>query len=140
MTPEDLAALTARAFPESRARWRTGDFRSFLDTPGAFLATGPHGFAMGRVAADEAELILIATDPDHRRAGHGRNALAAFEAEAHARGARRAYLDVAEGNRAARGLYLSAGYTEVARRPGYYRTSAGRTQTALILEKALIRP
>lgn len=129
MTCDDLADLFARAFPDP-VGWSAGDFRDVPASPGAFLHTIPHAFALGRVAADEAELILIATDPAHRRTGLGTRCLEAFHTEAAKRGAATAFLEVAEANIAARLFYESAGYREVGRRPNYYRTAEG---TALIL-------
>ena len=135
MTPEELAALYARAAPDATA-WRTSDFRDVLNAPGGFLCTVPHAFALGRTAADEAELILIASHPDHRRRGLAAQCLSAFHAKALRRGAKTAFLEVAESNRAARALYAKAGYTEAGRRKGYYAGANGR-ETALILRRPL---
>ena len=136
MTADDLADLYSRAFPDGTG-WRAGDFRDVLASQGSFLCARPHAFALGRMAADEAELLLIATDPDHRRSGLGRRCIAAFHDEARARGAVTAFLEVAESNVAARGLYVSAGYREVGRRKEYYASRDGGQQTALILRRDL---
>ncbi len=90
------------------------------------------GFALGRVAADEAELLTIAVDPGHRLQGIGRACCAAFEAEAKSRGAVRAFLEVAATNEAARRLYLASGWIRNGRRQAYYRTSAGRADAILM--------
>jgi ribosomal-protein-alanine N-acetyltransferase len=53
------------------------------------------------------------------------------------RGARRVFLEVAEDNRAARGLYSAQGFAGVGRRAGYYGAAAGTDSDALILSRLL---
>ncbi|MEM0948814.1 MAG: GNAT family N-acetyltransferase [Pseudomonadota bacterium] len=137
MMSDDLAALYARAFP-GQSGWGAADFREVLASPGAFLRALPHAFALGRTAADEAELLLIATDPSHQRTGLGARCLGAFHDEARIRGAQSAFLEVAESNIGARALYDAAGYVEVGRRNAYYSTDEGLPQTALILRRTLL--
>jgi len=99
----------------------------------------PCGFAIGRAAAGEAELLTLAVAPDARRKGHGRRLVAAFEAEAARRGARTAFLEVAMTNHAARTLYTRLGYSVTGRRPGYYGDS-DQTIDALVMARALPAP
>lgn len=167
MTPVSLARLHARAMPEGRA-WNAQGFADFLMKPGIFLTLWPSslqkyaegsargaalpspaatakqsqtplGFALGRVVLDEAELLTLVTDPNHQRTGIGAYCLAAFEAEAAAKGAVQAYLEVAAPNQAARALYQKAGWQEDGRRPGYYAASTGR-EDAILMSKALESP
>ena len=123
MTPEVMAALYARAFPDGRA-WSVDEIVGLCQAPG-FAATADTGFALGRVVADEAELVTIAVDPGARRQGTGRALLAAFEADAKARGAARAFLEVAADNTAALALYRDAGWIETGRRKAYYARKTG---------------
>ena len=132
-----MAALHARAFVAPRRGWSPSEFASLLDSPHVFVVGSTRGFALGRVVADQAELLTIATDPAAQRQGVGRACLAEFEAEAAARGATLAFLEVAEDNRAARGLYREAGYEMVARREGYYLRGDGVAIDALILRHGL---
>lgn len=118
-----MAALYARAFPHARA-WSAGEIASLCQPPG-FAVARQSGFALGRVIADEAELITIAVEPTARRQGTGRALLAAFEAEARALGAVTTFLEVAADNTAALALYRRAGWDETGRRKGYYATAAG---------------
>lgn len=134
MTPTELAALHARCFTVPRP-YGADEFETFLRARECFLLTVPGGFALGRVAADEAELLTLAVDPGHRRRGVARGLLAAFEAEARRRGARRAFLEVAASNAAAIGLYRGAGYDESGRRRGYYRRADGGAEDAVAMEK-----
>ena len=138
MTPEAMAALHARAFAGRGRAWSAGEFADLLDSQHVFAVYVPGGFALGRVSADEAELLTIATDPDLRRKGIGRQVLAAFEARALQNGARVAFLEVAQDNIAACALYAQAGYHEIARRAGYYQTPEGGKADALVLQKALL--
>lgn len=110
------------------------EFAGLLESPLVFAVGDARAFALGRVIADEAELLTLACDPAHRRKGLGRARLAGFEAEARARGAVTAFLEVAADNLPAHALYEAADYAEVARRAGYY---ARGTVGALILRKAL---
>lgn len=78
------------------------------------------GYAMGWVAADEAELANIAVDEGWRRRGVGAGLLLAFADEAGRRGAERIWLEVRESNAPARRFYGRHGFAAVGRRPGYY--------------------
>ena len=137
MTPEAMADLHARAFAGQGRAWSAQEFTELLQSPHVFAITETHGFALGRVIADEAELLTIATDPDHRRRGIGRLLLYAFEADAAARRAQHAFLEVADDNIAALSLYSNTGYQEVSRRGAYYTAADGRKLDALIMRKPL---
>ncbi len=137
MTPEDLANLHARAFTMPRP-WSADEFASLLNSPHVFVAGNNQGFVMGRVIAGEAELLTIAVDPDHRRKGLGHTTLLSeFLKLALERAADTAFLEVAADNAAALALYLSHGFTEAGRRPGYYIPPSGPTIDALVMKKAL---
>ena len=92
----------------------------------------PAGFALARGAVDEAEILSLGVAPAARRAGLGRALVTALLAQAADHGARRLFLEVAEDNHAALGLYGALGFTRVGRRPGYYARERGRV-TALVL-------
>jgi len=134
MTPEEMAICHARAFTGSSRAWSVAELTDLLASPLVFTLGDARAFALGRVIVDEAELLTLACDPAHRREGLGRARLAGFEAEARARGAVTAFLEVAADNLPAHALYEAADYAEVARRTGYY---ARGTVDALILRKAL---
>ena len=95
------------------------------------------GFALCRLAADECEVLSCAVDPAFRRMGTARLLLqAAFDAAAR-RGGRHAFLEVAENNAPARGLYSGLGFQIVGRRPRYYRLNGGESVDALIMNRVL---
>jgi ribosomal-protein-alanine N-acetyltransferase len=131
-----MAALHAAAMTVPPP-WSEAEFASLLSARGCFTVGDARAFALGRVVLDEVELLTIATHPDCRRTGLGRACLAAFEAEAQARGARTAHLEVAAGNAAALALYEGAGYLWAGLRRGYYRGPDGARIDALLLSKNL---
>lgn len=98
------------------------------------------GFLIGRAAAGEAELLTLAVEPALQGRGIGGRLVAEFLAGAAARGAGRAFLEVAAGNAAARAVYARAGFVEVGRRRGYYGLSGGGRQDALVMARDLAAP
>ena len=138
MTAETLAVTHARAFAGQGRGWSAAEFSALLDSPYVFVVHKENAFALGRVISDEAELLTLATDPDARRQGLARAALAGFEAKARARGALRGFLEVAEDNAPARALYARCLWQKAARRAAYYPRAGGRAADALILEKPLV--
>lgn len=120
MTPEALAALHARSM-DVPGPWSAETIAGFINGPGAILVTETAAFALGRVTADEAELLTLAVDPAHRRMGVGAKCLVAFELAAKNQGAARAFLEVAATNKAAYALYVKAGWQKDGLRKAYYR-------------------
>jgi len=137
MTPEALAALHALAFTEAPRPWTALEFATLLEEPSTLVAARDRGFALGRVAGPEAELLTLAVHPEARRRGLGRALVDAFEEAAAARGAAEVLLEVAVTNAAARALYGGLGYVAVGRRPGYYRRAAAPPVDALVLRREL---
>ncbi|TDK42431.1 GNAT family N-acetyltransferase [Antarcticimicrobium luteum] len=114
-----MAMTHAAAFRQSRP-WRADEFAALLSLPGTFALGDSACFALVRVIADEAELLTIATHPDHRRQGRARTCMAAWMAEAARRGAAQAFLEVAHDNAAALALYEAMGFHRSGLRRGYY--------------------
>jgi ribosomal-protein-alanine N-acetyltransferase len=71
-------------------------------------------------AAGEAEVRNVAVHPASRRLGLARLLIETAVGLTGAAGARSAFLEVREGNAAARALYSRLGFVETGRRPGYY--------------------
>jgi [ribosomal protein S18]-alanine N-acetyltransferase len=137
----DAALLAALHRASCTANWdEAWSQRSFADVtalPGglgliAESLDAPLGFALGRRAADEAEVLLIATHPSERRHGVARGLLQDLMRRLADAGARRVFLEVAEPNAAALGLYRQAGFRSVGRRPNYYRARAGASGPAAV--------
>ncbi|MEV7631589.1 ribosomal protein S18-alanine N-acetyltransferase [Microbacterium sp. NPDC089318] len=69
----------------------------------------------------DSDIQTIALHPDLRGRGRGRALLRALIAVAVERRARELFLDVRDDNAVAQALYISEGFTEIGRRPRYYR-------------------
>lgn len=136
MTPDALASLHAACFTSPRP-WSAAEFADLLANRLVFLLTEPGGFLMGRVIADEAEVLTIAVDPTLRQKGIGTRLMDRFMTESASRGAVSAFLEVAEGNTPARALYARSGFTESGRRRGYYHHPDGTPDDALVMTCAL---
>lgn len=136
MTHAEMAALHARCFTVPRP-WGEFEIRDILATVHSFAVTEPGGFAIARVIAGEAELLTLAVLPEERRRGIGRRLLAKVIESARARGAGRLMLEVALDNSAANALYATAGFSQVARRGGYYHAPGHSATDALILSLPL---
>lgn len=136
MTPSAFAELHATAFSTPRA-WTALEFEQILGQRGTIWYGNTKCFVLMRVIADEAEILTLATAPEHRRKGLAIKALEAGEILAQQSGAKRVFLEVAEDNAAACKLYARAGYVQVGRRPGYYVPKDGAPVAALVLRKDL---
>lgn len=125
-----LAAIHAEAF---ETPWDAASLSALLASPGVFVVAEPDGFILIRVVADEAEILTLAVRPAARRGGLGGRLVEAAVVRAAALGAERMFLEVAEGNVAARALYARAGFSEAGRRRGYYSRNDGSREDALVL-------
>lgn len=130
-----LAAIHHAAFPPAE-HWGESAIAAQLALPGGFGFLHPAGaMVLGRLAADEAEILALAVLPSRRRAGLGRMLLAAAEAHVVAAGGRVIILEVAATNAAAQALYVAAGYRQIGRRTRYYPDGTD----ALVLARPLSR-
>lgn len=131
-----LAALHARCFVVPRP-WTAREFSAFLADPAVFLSGDGTGFALGRVAGGEAELLTLAVAPEIRGRGVGAGLVTGFLEGATRRGAETAFLEVAADNAAALVLYGRAGFVMAGRRSEYYRRADGTGVDALIMRHEL---
>jgi len=95
------------------------------------------GFAVSRMAADEAEILSIAVDASHRGRGLSGNLLLTHLGHLAGRGVRTVFLEVEENNQPARRLYQRAGFTVAGRRERYYRQPGGEQLNALLMRRDL---
>jgi [ribosomal protein S18]-alanine N-acetyltransferase len=138
MTPEALAVLHARCFTDTPRPWSAAEIAGIMGEASCIAVLRCDGFALGRIAGPEAELLTLAVAPEARRRGHGTALLARFEAEAAARGAAEIFLEVAVTNAAAIALYTRHDHRCIGRRAGYYSRPTGRPAVdALVLRKAI---
>lgn len=125
-----LAALHAEAFDTP---WSAQAFADLLDQAGVVLEGADDGFILIRAVADEAEILTLAVRPSARRQGLGGRLVEAGSRRAVDLGATRMFLEVAEDNAPARGLYEALGFEAAGRRPRYYPRAEGPAVDALLL-------
>lgn len=94
------------------------------------------GFSLVRTVADEAELLLLAVLPTHRRQGIGGRLLDHFLERARNDGIARVHLEVRDGNPAVE-MYQIAGFSPVGRRRNYYHAENGTRFDAITLTRHL---
>lgn len=143
--PPEQAEAFARIHAEQfQAPWDTAAIAGMLAHPGsvAMMAMGGDprrigAFVLAQVAADEAEILTIAVESGWQRHGIGARLVDGVKRAASRAGARSLFLEVAESNTAARGLYAKCGFAESGRRKGYYALAGGKTEDAIVLRCAL---
>jgi ribosomal-protein-alanine N-acetyltransferase len=138
----DAAALSALHAKSFQRGWSEAEFeRLLLDrsvlVDRASFAHRLAGFIISRRAADEAEILSVAVAAARRRRGLAGRLLALHLRKLAGLGVRRVFLEVDEGNPAARRLYQRAGFRAVGRRAEYYQRDAGGRAVALVLRRDL---
>jgi ribosomal-protein-alanine N-acetyltransferase len=134
-----LSGLHGRCFDDC---WSASFLLTLLTTPGCFCAvigakSAPDGFLVGRVAADEAEILTLAVRPERRRRGLGGALVDLAAVHAATLGAASAFLEVGTSNASARALYAARGFLPVGERHGYYASSNRLPEDAIILRASL---
>ncbi len=124
-TDEQFAQINAIEQECFHGSWTAETLLSELNSPLNYLVTEERGgaiagFALGRVAADEAELFRIATLPEFRRQGIAGRLLDRLHAGMRERGAACCFLEVRSRNAGAIALYEKSGYERIALRKNYY--------------------
>jgi ribosomal-protein-alanine N-acetyltransferase len=133
-----LAQLHGSSFHRG---WGESEFESMLSERNTLvhrLRVGRRtiGFAVSRMAADEAEILSIAIDAAQRGKGFSRMLLLTHLGHLAGRGVRTIFLEVEENNQPARRLYERAGFSAVGRRDRYYRQD-GEQLNALLMRRDL---
>jgi len=140
MTERDLDAVVAIEQAIYPHPWTYGNFADSL-------AAGYHcwilecggeiaGYTVVMIAADEAHLLNLSVAAPWQGRGLGREALAFAVKLARDYSARKIYLEVRPSNAAARSLYATAGFTEIAVRRSYY-PGGGSREDAVVMELSL---
>jgi ribosomal-protein-alanine N-acetyltransferase len=131
-----LAALHGGCFPDEP--WRPEAMAEVLAMPGAFgflsldLPASPVGFLVALDLGAECEILALGVAASARRRGIAAGLLARLLAVADRRPV---LLEVAEDNKPALGLYRTAGFEVVGRRPAYYRRANAPPAAALALRR-----
>jgi ribosomal-protein-alanine N-acetyltransferase len=134
-----LAQLHGASFHRG---WGEGEFEDMLSQRNTLvhrlrLRSKFIGFAVSRIAADEAEILSIAIAPGHRGRGLSRQLLLTHLGYLAGRGVRTVFLEVEENNLPARRLYDRAGFAVAGRRERYYREAGGEQLNALVMRRDL---
>ena len=141
-----VADIHAGSFPRG---WSDGEFeKMFADANYTFLVARRYGkahlpiggFIIVRLAADEAEIISIATDPAYRKKGIARLLLESAIRLLETDRVPTLFLEVDERNFAAIGLYQSLNFEKVGERKAYYASAIGSDEppsTALVMQREL---
>lgn len=136
--PDDVEAVLALEARSSARPWTRTAVLGELEGEGRqpWGVAGSEGWVAWlalRFVVDEAWIHQVLVDPAARRQGLG--GVLVERGQASARAWRvPLWLEVREGNVAARALYAGRGFVEVARRPGYYPPDeAGAPREAAVL-------
>ena len=142
VTLRDAARLAQLHGASFHRGWGEGEFESMLAERNTLvhrLRIGRKivGFAVSRLAADEAEILSIAVAASHRGRGLSRTLLLTHLGHLAGRGVRTVFLEVEENNQPARRLYQRAGFAVAGRRERYYREADGQQLNALLMRRDL---
>lgn len=118
-----IAALEAVCFSDP---WSEGSVAAELDNPlSCWLVCQEKGEVLGYVGSqtvlDQSDMMNIAVAAEARRRGIAQALIQALTAQLKTRGSRSLSLEVRPSNAAAVALYQKLGFTQVGRRPNYYR-------------------
>ena len=138
---EDVAACHRGLFAEA---WDKATFEGLLSDPTSTSLIARHGnpqetigFLIGRLAADEAEILTFGVTADWQRHGVGRRLVEGMARAAKRAEAKRIFLEVAADNLPATVLYSRMGFRETGRRKGYYVRAGQPPVDALVLSMGL---
>ena len=122
---DEIAALHARLFEQA---WDAESIVRLIEHPASssFIAQireprALAGFVIGRIAADEAEILSIGVAPEWQRRGIGRHMAEGLVRAARRAEVKRLFLEVAADNDAAITLYEGLGFKIVGARKAYYQ-------------------
>lgn len=140
-TPADVAAIAAIESVSFVDPWPPEAFLGLIGQPhvdctvAETLEGTMAGYCVVLHAGPEGDVANLATAPEARGRRVAHALLARALDAATLRGASALFLEVREGNGAARALYARHGFRPVGRRPRYYRHP---TEDALVLRRDLI--
>lgn len=136
MTPAEMARIHAAAMTDSRP-WTAQEISAMLAQPGCLAFSNGPSFALVRFAADETELLTIATHPYRQNQGLASTLVQHWLEAAKRRDMASAFLEVAADNAPALRLYLSQGFRKSGTRRGYYERQGAPSADAVVMERRL---
>lgn len=135
----DVMRIMSSAFsPAYGEGWSKSQCAGILPLGGVRLVIArttdgePAGFYLERRVVDEAELLLLAVDPQYQRLGLGTLLLESFIGNHDDSDVARLHLEVRDGNSAV-AMYESFGFRPVGRRKDYYRGANGAFNDAVTM-------
>jgi ribosomal-protein-alanine N-acetyltransferase len=141
-TSRDAARLAQLHGASFHRGWGEAEFETMLTERNTLvhrlrIGRNTVGFAVSRMAADEAEILSIAVAPSHRGRGLSANLLRTHLGHLAGYGVRTVCLEVEENTQPARRLYQRAGFAVAGRRERYYRQANGEQLNALLMRRDL---
>jgi ribosomal-protein-alanine N-acetyltransferase len=141
-TLRDAAALAGLHAASFHRGWGEAEFDQMLSDGSTLvhrlrLRGSLVGFAVSRIAADEAEVLSVAVSPKCRGRGLSRELFLTHLGHLAGRGVRTVFLEVEENNAPARRLYERSGFATVGRRERYYKEANGVEMNALVMRRDL---
>ncbi|MCI4662677.1 MAG: GNAT family N-acetyltransferase [Neomegalonema sp.] len=139
-----MAGLHKRAFENIGQVWSCEDLEALLSRVftrgwGVFAGARLRSFILFQILGDEAEILTLASDPEHRRSGHARSLLEKSEKEFLPLGVNSLFLEVSSDNHPAISLYSAMGFAQIGLRKNYYRMSNGESTDALVMQRKLMK-
>ena len=134
MTPSDFAELVDRAYVDMRP-WSESDIAKTLAQHNTVFLSQGSGGLLAQFAADECEILVLATDPAAQRSGVASALMRSLDDMALDRSATRIFLEVASLNTPARQFYAAQGFAEIGLRKRYYTLRDGTKDDALLLSR-----
>ena len=130
-----MSIMTSAFNPSFGEAWTLPQLSSMIDLPGSWLTLAKidniaAGFALSRAILDEAELLLIAVQPQWRKRSIGSRLLTETQNIARGRGIQTMHLEVRSTNDAIK-MYKKAGFYHMNTRLKYYRGVDGSYHDAL---------
>jgi tRNA threonylcarbamoyl adenosine modification protein YeaZ/ribosomal-protein-alanine acetyltransferase len=134
-----LSGLHSRCFETA---WTADMFRVSCASASATILIAESrgeacGFIQAQTAVDEAEVMTLCVLPVLRRHGLAMLLVGGLLADLKVRGIKKLFLEVADGNAAALGLYRRVGFLEIGRRKGYYAKPDGQSEDAITMALVL---
>ncbi|MDR1422821.1 MAG: tRNA (adenosine(37)-N6)-threonylcarbamoyltransferase complex dimerization subunit type 1 TsaB, partial [Coriobacteriales bacterium] len=138
---EDAVFSMADSGAPSGERWTRAAFEAQLQARAsswwvACLDDLLLGFAGGRRAGSDFEVLDVAVAPSHRRRHIATELLRHLRKDGEDLGATSLILEVRASNEAAQALYASLGLEQVGERKGYYTSPQGGSESALLMRSS----
>ena len=136
MQHEDIAAIMEVERVIYPYPWTLGNFADSIYAGYSCWVAGVGrevvGYAVMMLVPPEAHLLNIGIAANWQQRGFGRKFLGHLIKIAREYHAKQLFLEVRPSNSAARNLYLTSGFTEIATRPDYYPAEQGREDAILM--------